>query len=49
MFAKHAYDAADKIITDLGLDKRCWVEEVECREHGANSAIYSKWGYSSWS
>ena len=40
MFAKHAYTAADKIITDLGLNERCWVEEVECREHGANSAIY---------
>ena len=40
-FAEHAFEYADKLIQDTS-DKRCWVESVECREHGANSAIYER-------
>ena len=39
MFAKHAYDFADRLIKEA-TDGRCWVDSVECAEHGANSAIY---------
>ena len=38
-FAEHAFEFADKLIIQK-TDHRCWVEEVEVREHGANSAIY---------
>ena len=41
MFAKHAFDFADKLIKDK-TNGRCYVESVECMEHGANSAIYRK-------
>ena len=41
MFAKHAFEFADKLIKEQ-TDGRCWVHEVECSEHGANSAIYKK-------
>ena len=41
MFAKHAFDFADKLIKEK-TDNRCFVESVECMEHGANSAIYRK-------
>ena len=41
MFAKHAFDFADELIKDK-TDSRCFVESVECMEHGANSAIYRK-------
>tara|TARA_A100001011_G_scaffold275106_1_gene284665 strand:+ start:307 stop:756 length:450 start_codon:yes stop_codon:yes gene_type:complete len=41
MFAKHAFDFADKLIREL-TNNRCYVVEVECMEHGANSAIYRK-------
>jgi len=41
MFAKHAFDFADKLIREQTND-RCYVAEVECMEHGANSAIYRK-------
>ena len=40
-FAKHAFDCADSIIR-ANTNNRCYVVEVECMEHGANSAIYSK-------
>ena len=40
MFAKHAYNFADKLVKDM-TDQRCWVVSVECMEHGANSAIYN--------
>ena len=40
-FAEHAYEMATKVVNVL-TDGRCWVEEVECAEHGANSAIYRK-------
>jgi len=41
MFAKHAFDFADKLIREQ-TKNRCYVVEVECMEHGANSAIYRK-------
>ena len=41
MFAKHAFDFADKLIKEQ-TNNRCYVVEVECMEHGANSAIYRK-------
>ena len=41
MFAKHAFEYADKLIR-TNTNDRCWVHEVECAEHGANSAIYKK-------
>lgn len=40
-FAQHAFEFADKLIRDK-TNNRCWVEEVECSEHGANSAIVRK-------
>lgn len=39
-FAELAYDMADKVIEKHGLKPRVHVISVECREHGANSAIY---------
>jgi|TARA_R110002153_G_scaffold241591_2_gene396698 6-pyruvoyltetrahydropterin/6-carboxytetrahydropterin synthase len=38
-FAYHAHKYADKLVREM-TDNRCWVSEVECAEHGANSAIY---------
>ena len=40
-FAEHAYRYADNLIT-VKTDGRCFVESVECMEHGANSAIYTR-------
>ncbi len=40
-FAQHAYDFAAELIQSKYGD-RCWVESVEVREHGANSAIYRR-------
>ena len=40
-FAEHAFKQANYIITKL-TQGRCWVEEVEVKEHGANSAIVRK-------
>jgi 6-pyruvoyltetrahydropterin/6-carboxytetrahydropterin synthase len=40
-FAEHAFNFADTLIKEK-TDGRCWVESVECAEHGANSAIYSR-------
>lgn len=37
--AKLAFDFANELVTRT-TDNRCWVESVECFEHGANSAIY---------
>ncbi len=39
-FAKHAFDYADSIVR-ADTNNRCYVEQVECMEHGANSAIYT--------
>ena len=38
-FAEHAFNFADKLIREK-TNNRCYVVEVECAEHGANSAIY---------
>ena len=38
-FAEHAFMFADELVHDM-TDGRCHVVEVECAEHGANSAIY---------
>ena len=40
MFAFHAWKYADKLIPEMS-DGRCWCEQVECSEHGSNSAIYN--------
>ena len=40
-FAEHAFNFADKLIREK-TNNRCYVESVECAEHGANSAIYSR-------
>ena len=40
MFAKHAFDFADELISKQS-KSRCWVESVEVREHAGNSAIYT--------
>jgi 6-pyruvoyltetrahydropterin/6-carboxytetrahydropterin synthase len=39
-FAYHAYKFANQLVKEM-TDGRCWVESVECAEHGANSAIYT--------
>jgi len=43
MFAQIAYDLAQNVLDDLGYAPRVRVYSVECREHGANSAIYAPW------
>ena len=40
-FAEHAFNFADKLIREK-TNNRCYVESVECAEHGANSAIYTR-------
>lgn len=40
MFAKLAADLATEELKALGIAERVKVAEVECSEHGANSAIY---------
>ena len=40
-FAQHAFDFSDKLIKQKS-DRRCWVEQVEVREHGGNSAIIQR-------
>ena len=38
-FAEHAFWYADEMIRNM-TDNRCWVTEVECMEHGANSGVF---------
>jgi 6-pyruvoyltetrahydropterin/6-carboxytetrahydropterin synthase len=38
-FAEHAFMFADELVYEM-TNGRCRVVEVECAEHGANSAIY---------
>lgn len=38
-FAEHAFWYADEMIRNM-TDNRCWVTEVECMEHGANSGAF---------
>ena len=40
-FAEHVYNHVSKII-EQSSGGRVWVDSVECREHGANSAIYQR-------
>ena len=40
-FAEHAFNFADKLVREQ-TNNRCYVVEVECAEHGANSAIYKR-------
>lgn len=39
-FAYHAWKFADNLVREA-TEGRCWCEEAECAEHGANSAIYT--------
>lgn len=41
-FAKLVFDMAEQWLVDTGNKPRVRVALVECREHGANSAIYSQ-------
>ena len=41
-FAEHAFRFADKLIREK-TDNRWYVVSVECKEHGANSAIYTEY------
>ena len=40
-FAEHAFNFADRLIREK-TNNRCYVVSVECAEHGANSAIYTR-------
>ena len=40
-FAYHAWVFANHLVTEAS-NGRCWCEEVECSEHGANSGIYRR-------
>ena len=40
-FAEHAFNFADELIKEK-TNNRCYVVSVECAEHGANSAIYTR-------
>jgi hypothetical protein len=37
-FALHAFNFANDLVDKMS-QGRCWCEEVEVREHGANSAL----------
>ncbi len=39
-FAKLIFECTQLWLKDNGYSPRCWLESVEVREHGANSAIY---------
>lgn len=39
MLARFVFEATQPMV-DRATGGRCWIAEVECREHGANSAIY---------
>lgn len=41
-FAELIFESTEVWLKDAGYSPRCWVEEVEVREHGANSAIYTR-------
>lgn len=40
MFAKLAYSMAGRVLEESGYFPRVSIHSVECREHGANSALY---------
>lgn len=39
-FAQLIYEVTEQWLKDAGFSPRCWLVEVEVKEHGANSAIY---------
>lgn len=41
-FAKLIFEATEVWLKDNGYSPRCWLYSVEVREHGANSAIYTR-------
>lgn len=41
-FAQYVYEVAEQWLVDAGFAPRCRLVGVEVKEHGANSAIYSK-------
>jgi 6-pyruvoyltetrahydropterin/6-carboxytetrahydropterin synthase len=41
-FAKMIFEVTECWLKDNGYSPRCWLQRVEVREHGANSAIYEK-------
>ena len=41
-FAELIFECAEQWLSDNGYSPRCWLESVEVKEHGANSAIYSR-------
>jgi len=41
-FAELVYECAEQWLKDAGFSPRCHLVSVEVKEHGANSAIYSK-------
>lgn len=41
-FAEYTYEVAEQWLKDAGFSPRCRLVSVEVREHGANSAIYTK-------
>lgn len=43
-FAEMIYEVTEQWLKDAGYSPRCWLVSVEVREHGANSAIFSKEG-----
>ena len=40
-FARMIFECADIWLKDNGYSPRVWIAQVEVREHGSNSAIYS--------
>jgi 6-pyruvoyltetrahydropterin/6-carboxytetrahydropterin synthase len=45
-FAELIFECAEQWLVDNGYSPRCWLESVEVKEHGANSAIYTRTGAS---
>lgn len=41
-FAEYIFECAEQWLHDAGFSPRCRLTSVEVKEHGANSAIYSK-------
>ena len=41
-FAEHVFGVAETWLKTTGFSPRCSLVSVEVREHGANSAIYTK-------
>lgn len=41
-FAEFIFECTEQWLKDAGFSPRCWLTSVEVKEHGANSAIFSK-------